>query len=95
MQLELNGKQFTLRCDMAALNRAKEQSGIELTKLDEDGDIVELSKLLFYFAESGAKFAGIPFKYEMDDWLQLIDISDLAKLNTAVGAVLGGSEKKS
>jgi hypothetical protein len=95
MKLELSGKEFTLRCDMAALDRAKQLSGIELTKLDEDGDIVELSKLLFYFAESGAKFAGIPFDYELDAWLALIDISDLPKLSDAVSSVLGGAEKKS
>ena len=39
MNLELNGKQFTLRCDILALDRAKSLSGIELTKLDDDGDV--------------------------------------------------------
>ena len=38
MNLELNGKQFTLRCDILALDRAKSLSGIELTKLDDDGE---------------------------------------------------------
>lgn len=93
--MELNGKQFTLRCSMGALNRAKSIDGIELTKLDEDGDVVELSKLLYYCAEAGAKHAGIPWKYEMDDWLNLVEMSDLPKLATAVSDMLGGGEKKS
>jgi len=95
MNLELNGKQFTLRCDILALDRAKSLSGIELTKLDDDGDVVELSKLLYYCAESGAKHAGIPWKYELDDWMAMIEMSDLPKLATAVSDMLGGGEKKS
>ena len=95
MKLELGGKEFTLRCDILALDQAKKHSGVELNKLDEEGDIVELSKLLFYCAKSGAKFTGIPFKYELDDWMALIDISDLHKLSDAVTAMLGGGEKKS
>ena len=45
-------------------------------------------------AQSGAKHAGIPFKYECDDFLGLIEVKDLDALAEAVGALLGGGDGK-
>lgn len=92
MKLTLSGKEFTLRCDMRALANAKREAGIDIGKLSDD--VVEIGTLVYYMAQSGAKHADVPFKYELDDFLGLIDLADLTELGNAVGAMLGGDGKK-
>lgn len=94
MKLTLSGKEFTLRCDMRALANAKRESGIDIGKLDDDA--VEIGSLVYYMAQSGAKHADIPFKYNLDDFLGLIDMGDLPAMTQALIDLLGaGTEKKS
>lgn len=94
MKLTLSGKEFTLRCDMRALANAKRESGIDIGKLDDDA--VEIGSLVYYMAQSGAKHADVPFKYNLDDFLGLIDMSDLHAMTQALIDLLGaGTEKKS
>jgi hypothetical protein len=94
MKLTLSGKEFTLRCDMRALANAKRESGINIGKLDEDA--VQIGTLVYYLAQSGAKHADVPFKYELDDFLGLIDMADIAAMTEALVNLLGaGTEKKS
>ena len=94
MKLNLSGKEFTLRCDMRALANAKRESGIDIGKLDEDA--VQIGTLVYYLAQSGAKHADVPFKYELDDFLGLIDMADIAAMTEALVKLLGaGTEKKS
>jgi hypothetical protein len=93
MKLTLSGKEFTLRCDMRALANAKREQGIEIGKLS-DGDVIEIGTLVYYMAQSGAKYADVPFKYSLDDFLGLIDLQDLETLAEAVGAMLGGGSQK-
>lgn len=94
MKLTLSGKEFTLRCDMRALANAKREAGVDINKLDDD--IVSIGSFVYYMAQSGAKYAGIPFKVELDDFLGLIDMSDMPALTTALTELLGGGgEKKS
>jgi len=93
MKLTLSGKEFTLRCDMRALANAKRESGIDIAKLDEDA--VTVGTLVYYLAQSGAKHADIPFNYELDDFLGLIDMSDMQAMTDALVSLLGaGTEKK-
>jgi len=92
MKLTLSGKEFTLRCDMRALANAKREAGIDIGKLSDD--VVEIGTLVYYMAQSGAKHADVPFKYQLDDFLGLIDLADLTELGNAVGAMLGGDGKK-
>jgi len=94
MKLTLSGKEFTLRCDMRALAAAKREAGIELSKLSDD--VVEIGTLVYYMAKSGAKSADVPFKWSVDDFLGLIELSDLEALGAAVAGMLNtGTEKKS
>lgn len=94
MKLTLSGKEFTLRCDMRALANAKREAGIELSSLSDD--VVEIGTLVYYMAQSGAKSADVPFKWSLDDFLGLIEISDLEALGAAVAGMLNtGTEKKS
>ena len=93
MKLTLSGKEFTLRCDMRALANAKKEAGIELGNLSDD--VVEIGTLVYFMAQSGAKSADVPFKWTLDDFLGLIDISDLEALGEAVAGMLNtGTEKK-
>jgi hypothetical protein len=96
MKLTLSGKEFTLRCDMRALANAKKEAGIVLEKLQEENDLVTVGTLVYFMAQSGAKYAGIPFKYTQDDFLGLIELEDLPALSNALGAIMSvGQEKKS
>ena len=93
MKLTLSGKEFTLRCDMRALANAKREAGIDIGKLSDD--VVEVGTLVYFMAQSGAKHADVPFKYELDDFLGLIDFTDLEALGNAVSDMLGaGTTKK-
>jgi hypothetical protein len=96
MKVTLSGKEFTLRCDMRALANAKKEAGIEFDKLQENSDVVTVGTLVYYMAQSGAKHASIPFKWSVDDFLGLIELSDLPALGDAVGEMFGAAtEKKS
>jgi len=92
MKRTLSGKEFTLRCDMRALAAAKREAGIDIGKLQDD--VVEIGTLVYYMAQSGAKNAGIPFDYECDDFLGLIEISDLEPLSEALSTLMGGGDGK-
>ncbi len=92
MKLTLSGKEFTLRCDMRALAAAKREAGIDIGKLQDD--VIEIGTLVYYMAQSGAKHAGIPFDYDVDDFLGLIEISDLESLAEAVGLLMTGGDTK-
>ena len=92
MKIELEGQQFTLRCDMLALARAKREADIDISQIGED--IVQVGTLIYFMAASGAKKAGIPFKFAVDDFLALIAVDQLEYLMTAVNAIMGGGEKK-
>jgi len=92
MKLTLSGKEFTLRCDMRALANAKREAGIDIGKLGDD--VLEVGTLVYFMAQSGAKHADIPFKYELDDFLGLIELSDLESIGMAVGGMLGADDVK-
>jgi hypothetical protein len=92
MQIELDGKQFSLRCDMLALARAKREAGIDISKMEED--VVAVGTLIYYMAASGAKKAGVPFKHELDDFLALISVDQLQKLTDALEKLMGGDGEK-
>ena len=88
MKVTRSGKEFTLRCDMRALANAKRESGIDIGQLEEDA--IQIGTLVYYLAQSGAKFAGVPFDYDLDDFLGLIDMADMDAMTTALVALLGG-----
>ena len=92
MKLTLSGKEFTLRCDMRALANAKREAGIDISKLNDD--VVEIGTLVYFMAQSGAKHADVPFKYELDDFLGLIEVRDLETLTEAMNELFGGGEGK-
>jgi len=94
MKLTLSGKEFTLRADFRAFAAAKREAGIELGNLSDDP--VEAGTLVYYMAMSGHKFAGIPFDYELDDFLGLIQMGEVETMTLALVELLGGgTEKKS
>ena len=92
MKLTLSGKEFTLRCDMRALANAKREADLDINDLGSD--VVQIGTLVYYMAQSGAKHAGIPFDYECDDFLGLIEISDLEPLSDALSTLMGGGDGK-
>ena len=92
MKITLSGKEFTLRCDMRALAVAKREAGIDIGTLGDD--VVEIGSLVYFMARSGAKHADVPFKYELDDFLGLIEVNDLETLAESVSAIMGGGDDK-
>ena len=92
MKIELDGKQFSLRCDMLALARAKREAGIDIAEIGED--VVQVGTLVYFMAASGAKKAGVPFKYEVDDFLALIAVDQLGYLTGVMSAIMGGEGEK-
>jgi len=92
MKIELSGKEFHLRCDMRALANAKRESKIDISNFGED--IVEVGTLVFYMAQSGAKHAEAAFKYKLDDFLGLIQLSDLQSLSDVIGEMMGADTEK-
>ena len=94
MKIELSGKEFTLRADFLALKKAKDEAGIKLSQLTDDP--VEAGTLVYYMAQSGHKFSGIPFKHTLEQFLGFIEMTDIDTLVDALGQLMpSGSEKKS
>jgi hypothetical protein len=94
MKIELSGKEFTLRADFLALKKAKDEAGIKLNQLSDDP--VEAGTLVYYMAQSGHKFAGIPFKHSLEEFLGFIQMTDVDTLVDALAQVMpGNGEKKS
>jgi len=92
MKLTLSGKEFTLRCDMRCLATAKREAGIDLATLGND--LVECGTLVYYMAQSGAKYAGIPFEYSLDEFFALIDVKDIDHLSEVMTLALGVGDGK-
>lgn len=92
MQIELSGKEFRLRCDMRALANAKREGNIDISNLGDD--VVEVGSFVYFMAQSGAKHAGVEFKYELDDFLGLIQVQDLEILGASITKLMGGGAEK-
>jgi len=92
MKLTLSGKEFTLRCDMRALAAAKREADIDLATLSND--LVECGTLVYYMAQSGAKYAGIPFEYGLDEFFALIEIKDIEDISEVLTSALGAGDGK-
>lgn len=92
MQIELSGKEFRLRCDMRALANAKREANIDISNLGDD--VVEVGSFVYFMAQSGAKHAGVEFKYELEDFLGLIEIKDLETLGASITKLMGGGAEK-
>ena len=90
--LELSGKQFWLRADMRAIKAAKDEHGIDIANMGED--IVELATLVYFFAKSGGKAKGAPFDYDLDGFLELVDVSDFEALSEVLAKLMGNDGKK-
>ncbi len=92
MLIELSGKEFRLRCDMRALANAKREANIDISNLGDD--VVEVGSFVYFMAQSGAKHAGVEFKYELDDFLGLIEVQDLETLGASITKLMGGGAEK-
>jgi len=92
MKIELNGKEFHLRCDMRALANAKRESKIDISNLGDD--VVDVGTFVYYMAQSGAKHAEASFKYKLDDFLGLIEMTDLEPLGNAISELMGANTEK-
>ena len=76
----------------AILTSLEVSAGTEDNAIGED--VVQVGTLVYYMAASGAKKAGVPFKYEVDDFLALIAVDQLGYLTGVMSAIMGGEGEK-
>ena len=77
---------------MRALANAKREANIDISHLGDDD--AQVGSFVYFMAQSGAKHAGVEFKYELDDFLGLIEVQDLETLGASITKLMGGGAEK-
>ena len=94
MTVTLDGKTFPVRATMRAWKNFEEATGVKVSQIASD-DVTKIPTLVFYFVQEGCAKQGMQFDMSLDDFLNLIEISDLQKLSEVVEESMSPkSEKK-
>lgn len=93
MEIQLGENVFPLRADMLAIKNALEEHGVAIEKLD-DGSLVQVGTLVYHFAKRGCAVRRVQFDQSLDDFLGLIEVSQVQYLGEIVSDLLGAGEEK-
>jgi hypothetical protein len=93
MTITLEGKTFPVRASMRAWKNFEKATGCKVTGIDAD-DVTKMPELLFYFVQEGCLKQGMQFKMDVDEFLGMIEITDLPGLVAVVGEAMGGQQEK-
>lgn len=94
MKITLGENVFPLRADMLAIKHAQEEHGVEIQNLD-GGSLVHVGTMLFHFARRGCEVQRVSFELSLDEFLGLIEVSQIEYLGNVLSSLMeGGKEKK-
>ena len=94
MTITLDGKTFPVRATMRAWKNFEDATGVKVSQIESD-DVTKIPTLVYYFVQEGCTKQGMKFDMALDDFLGLIEISDLEALSKVVEASMSPkSEKK-
>lgn len=93
MEIQLGENVFPLRADMLAIKNAQDEHGVAIHELD-GGSLVMVGTMLFHFARRGCEVRRVKFELSLDDFLGLIEVSQIAYLGEIIGDLMGAKEEK-
>lgn len=76
MNITLDNQTFPVKANMRAWRSFERATGNKVATLDSE-DVTMMPELLFYFVQEGCRKQGMEFKMEIDDFLGLVDVTDL------------------
>ena len=91
MELKLGDNIFPLRGDILAIKNAQEEHGVRIDKLD-GGSIVDVGTMVFHFARRGCEVRRVPFDFDLDGFLGLIEMDQIGFLAEAIGSIISGEK---
>lgn len=83
--ITVNGKSYPLRADVRALMECEEETGMKIETVQDSGT-VGVCTFLFYFARAAARHQGERFNMDRAEFLQGIELQDLATVADAFEA---------
>lgn len=92
MEIELGGQTFPVRADLRAIKSAQEEHNVRLENMETNGSLVDVGTLLFHFARRGCELRKVSFTHDHDEFLGLIELSQLKPLGKLVESMLGGDD---
>jgi hypothetical protein len=92
MEIELSGTTFPVRGDLRAIKNAQEEHNVRLEDMEANGSLVDIGTLLFHFARRGCELRKVSFTHDHDEFLGLIELSQLKELGKLVESMMGGSD---
>ena len=93
MTITLEGKTFPVRASMRAWKNFEKATRCKVTGIDAE-DVTKMPELLYYFVQEGCLKQGMQFKMDVDEFLGMIDVTDLPSLMLVVQEAMGGGEQK-
>ena len=90
MKISLYEKEFSLQADLLALMQCEKETGIKIQNIGEDSSLWELGTLVYYFAKRGAEITQAPFKYTCEEFLGLIELTQMNFLVECISSIMGG-----
>ena len=93
MTITLEGKTFPVRASMRAWKNFEKATGCKVTGIDAE-DVTKMPEMLYYFVQEGCLKQGMQFKMDVDQFLGMIDVTDLPSLMLVVQEAMGGGEQK-
>lgn len=94
MTITLDNQTFPVRASMRAWREFENKTGHKVSQLDGQ-DVVLMPELLYYFVKEGCRRQNMQFKMSVDDFLGLIDVSELQNVVKVIEASMNpGGEKK-
>ena len=92
MEIELSGQTFPVRADLRAIKSAQEEHDVRLENMEGNGSLVDIGTLLFHFARRGCELRKVSFDLDHDEFLGLIELSQLKELGKLVESMVGGGD---
>ncbi len=76
MTITLDNQTFPVKANMRAWRAFEVATGNKVATLDSE-DVTLMPELLYYFVQEGCKKQGMEFKMKVDDFLGLVEVTDL------------------
>jgi len=76
MTITLDNQTFPVKANMRAWRAFERATGNKVATLDSE-DVTMMPELLYYFVQEGCRKQGMEFKMKVDDFLGLVDVTDL------------------
>jgi hypothetical protein len=79
MTITLDNQTFPVKANMRAWREFERETGNKVATIDAE-DVTLMPELLYYFVREGCRKQGMKFEMEVEDFLGLIDVTDLAQV---------------